>query len=322
LLLRATVILLTVADVRDPLRAPYFLEGQGCVGAEWGMAMQDQISNESRYGEPARVSFLWLEITGKCQLECVHCYARSGPSGTHGTLTRSDWEGVLNQARDLGAKKVQFIGGEPTLHPDLAALINHALRQGLSVEVFSNLLHISPSLWKVFSQPGGCLATSYYADGPGQHEKITQRRGSYFRTRANIIEAVRRSIPLRVGLINVDEDQRVEQARRELKALGVQEIDVDRLRQVGRGIRNQQPNISELCGSCGGDFIAILPDGTVSPCPISRWIAIGNVRRETLFSILTSQRLAQSRDTIRSITNDSNFLNNACSPFGRPCRPG
>jgi radical SAM protein with 4Fe4S-binding SPASM domain len=276
--------------------------------------MQDQNSNRSRYGEPARVSFLWLEITGMCQLECVHCYAGSGPSGTHGALTRSDWEGLLDQARDLGAKMVQFIGGEPTLHPDLAVLINYALRQDLLVEVFSNLVHVSPGLWEAFSQPGVCLATSYYADNPGQHEKITQRRGSYFRTKANIIEAVRRSIPLRVGLVNVDDDQRVEQACSELKALGVQEIGVDRLRQVGRGIRNQQADISQLCGSCGGDFIAVLSDGTVSPCPISRRITIGNVQKETLFSILTSQKLISSRDNIRSTRHDNYLLSENCSP--------
>ena len=27
------------------------------------------------------VSFVWLEITGRCQLECVHCYADFGPRG-------------------------------------------------------------------------------------------------------------------------------------------------------------------------------------------------------------------------------------------------
>lgn len=290
---------------------------QGRVSAQRrATAMQDQISNGSGYCEPAKMSFLWLEITRKCQLECVHCYAESGPSGTHGTLTCSDWERVLDQARGLGVKTVQFIGGEPTLHPDLAPLINHALRQGLLVEVFSNLVHISPSLWEVFSQPGVRLATSYYAVNPGQHEEITQRRGSYYRTKANIIEAVRRLIPLRVGLINVHDDQRAEQARSELEALGVQEIGVDRLRQVGRGIRNQQPNISQLCGSCGGDFIAILPDGAVSPCPISRWITIGNVQRETLFSILTSQKLARSRDDIRSINGYG-----PCNPL-TSCWPG
>lgn len=307
-----------VSGVRDPLHAPYFLQGQGRVGTA-GTAMQDQTSIRSGSGEPARVSFLWLEITGKCQLECVHCYAESSPSGTHGALARSDWEGVLDQARDLGVKMVQFIGGEPTLHPDLAALINHALRQGFSVEVFSNLVHISSRLWEVFSQPGVCLATSYYADNPGQHGAITQRRGSYFRTRVNIIEAVRRSIPLRVGLINVEDDQRVEHACRELEALGVQEVGVDWLRQVGRGIRNQEPNISQLCGICGGDFVAVLPDGVVSPCPIARWITIGNVQTETLLSIVTSHKLAQSRDKIQSIKNGG-YFGNQCMPL-TGCRP-
>jgi hypothetical protein len=28
---------------------------------------------------------LWLELTGKCQLACVHCYADSGPDKGHGS---------------------------------------------------------------------------------------------------------------------------------------------------------------------------------------------------------------------------------------------
>jgi hypothetical protein len=40
-----------------------------------------------------RLSFLWLEITGRCQLACRHCYAESGPRGTHGSMaTRSGCE--------------------------------------------------------------------------------------------------------------------------------------------------------------------------------------------------------------------------------------
>jgi MoaA/NifB/PqqE/SkfB family radical SAM enzyme len=60
------------------------------------------------------IRFLWLEITGKCQLECVHCYADSGPDGDHGTMSTADWLHVLNQARELGIRAVQFIGGEPS----------------------------------------------------------------------------------------------------------------------------------------------------------------------------------------------------------------
>lgn len=70
----------------------------------------------------APVRFMWLEITGKCQLECVHCYADSGPDGTAGSMTTNDWYRVIDEAASMGIRMVQFIGGEPTLHPDLPDL--------------------------------------------------------------------------------------------------------------------------------------------------------------------------------------------------------
>jgi MoaA/NifB/PqqE/SkfB family radical SAM enzyme len=56
-------------------------------------------------------SFLWLEITDKCGLTCRHCYARSGPSGSHGSMTADDWRSVIAQAAEFGVSMVQFIGG-------------------------------------------------------------------------------------------------------------------------------------------------------------------------------------------------------------------
>src|SRR5882724_11087472 len=186
-------------------------------------------------GTNAELSFLWLEITGKCQLACVHCYAESSPRGAHGSMTEEDWRRVIDDAVSLGVGMVQFIGGEPTLHPSFPALVQHAVERRLTVEVFTNLVHVSRALWDVLSLPGVRLATSYYSDQPGQHEAITTRLGSHGKTMSNITEAIRRSIPLRVGLIDVADGQRVDQARHQLEALGVTEIGTDRLRQVGRG---------------------------------------------------------------------------------------
>jgi MoaA/NifB/PqqE/SkfB family radical SAM enzyme len=62
-------------------------------------------------------NLIWLEITGRCQRECVHCYAASGPGSSHGIMTEWDWCRVIDQAAALGVRMVQFIGGEPTLHP-------------------------------------------------------------------------------------------------------------------------------------------------------------------------------------------------------------
>ncbi len=145
-----------------------------------------------------------------------------------------DWQRVIDKGADLGVELVQFIGGEPTLHPGLPALIDHALDAGVQVEVFSNLVHVPPRLWDVFDRPGVRLACSYYSDDRAEHARVTGRRGSHARTTANIAEELRRSIPLRVGVIDVLDGQRVDAAVAELTALGVRDIGTDRWRQVAQ----------------------------------------------------------------------------------------
>ncbi|HUZ55268.1 MAG TPA: radical SAM protein, partial [Streptosporangiaceae bacterium] len=102
----------------------------------------------------APVTFLELEITGRCQLACLHCYAGSGPDGGTGTMSIGDWEWVISDAQGLGVRTVQFIGGEPTLHPGLARLVRFALGAGLGADVYSNLVHVTRELWELFGLPG------------------------------------------------------------------------------------------------------------------------------------------------------------------------
>ncbi|MGH3928409.1 MAG: radical SAM protein [Pseudonocardiaceae bacterium] len=250
------------------------------------------------YGWPLEVvvgtSFLWLEITGRCQLQCVHCYAESGPDGTHGTMTRRDWVRVLDKATGLDVEMVQFIGGEPTMYPGLAGLVEHALGCGLQVEVFSNLVHVSAELWAVFSCPGVSLATSYYSDNPDQHAAVTLRP-SYRHTRANIAEAVRRGIPLRAGVIDLGNGQRAEAAQAELFDLGVRSVGYDRLRQVGRGVRDREVSVEQLCGHCGDGAAAVSSDGVVWPCVFARWLPVGNVLEQNLAEILDSREAHRVR---------------------------
>lgn len=234
--------------------------------------------------------FAWLEITGKCQLSCVHCYADSGPHGDSGTMRTPDWIRVISDVAELGARRVQFIGGEPTLHPDLPELVDHALAVGLDVEVFSNLVHVAPPLWETFARPGVRLATSYYSDHPSQHESITGGRGSHARTRANIAEALDRDIPLRVGVIDAGPGQRSSAARVELDALGVRDVGVDRLRRIGRGGGSASPD--QLCGRCGHGAVAVAPSGEVWPCVFARWISLGNILAADLAEILSRVTLA------------------------------
>lgn len=102
---------------------------------------------------------------------------------------------------------VQFIGGEPTLYPELPELVCHAVVAGVQVEVFSNLVHVTRRhCGRCSSGPVCDWPRSYYSDEAAQHAAVTGRAGSHARTRANIVEALRRSIPLRIGVIDWEVD--------------------------------------------------------------------------------------------------------------------
>ncbi|MEU4703328.1 radical SAM/SPASM domain-containing protein [Nonomuraea dietziae] len=269
----------------------------------------------------APVEFLELDLTNRCQLTCGHCYAKSGPTEGHGSMATADWERLLDSAPMAGIRRVQFIGGEPTLHPDFVRLLNRALGNGLKVEVFSNFLHITPRLWELFSQPGVGLATSYYSDDPAEHDRVTGRAGSHARTRAAIVEALARKLPLRVGIIDLGDGQRAEQARAELEALGVAHIRVDRVRGVGRGADRAQaePNVGELCGRCGDGRASVSTSGEVRMCVLSRFLpSAGNVREQPLGEIFAGGKwqalLAQvPRQRVITACNPDNDGND-CSP--------
>lgn len=258
---------------------------------------------------------LWAEITGKCQLSCVHCYAGSGPDGTHGTMTADQWETTLTEAAALGARLVCFIGGEPTLHPSLPQLVRHALSTGMEAEVYTNLVHVTPELWELFGTPGVRLATSWYSNDRVEHKLITGR-DTHRQTLANIEEALRRGITIRVGMVDgILPGQHTEEGAELLRARGVVDIGGDHLREFGRGTN---PDPSQACGNCGHHRAAILPDGTVTPCPLTRWMKAGNV---------TSTPLAGIVGTVTQIAATLPARQRKCAPeecppdWKQPCPP-
>lgn len=262
-----------------------------------------------------RFRLLWLDLTRNCQLECGHCYNDSGPRGAHGSMTGGDWLSVLEQAAEMGVPKVQFIGGEPTMHPDFPELVESALDLGLDVEIYSNLVHVSARCWELFQHDRLSLATSYYSHRADEHDAMTQRP-SHRRTRANIERAVRLGIPLRVGVIGGDEEL-AEAARRDLLTLGVTRIGTDHIRPFGRGAADRAPDVSGLCGDCGNGKAAVAPDGTASPCVFSAFLDVGNVRSAPLADILGAAVMAEARATVRAAAR----WVRACRPDTAPCSP-
>lgn len=266
---------------------------------------------------PGIPSFLELEITQFCQLKCAHCYSESGPQGGRGTMTADHWEQVIDQAAALGVTTVQFIGGEPTLDPDLPRLVRYALGAALKVDVYTNLVHVTPGLWELFSLPGVSLGFSWYSADPGKHAEVTGSRASHARTKASIREALRRGIPLRAGIVEVAEGQGIEEAQAELRALGVTDMRADRARGVGRAARGQEPAVSELCGRCGRDRAAIGMDGQVTPCVLGRFLIAGNVKQAPLGDILEGdvwRKIVASVPSVDACVTCTPADSNDCNP--------
>jgi MoaA/NifB/PqqE/SkfB family radical SAM enzyme len=193
-------------------------------------------------------------------------------------MAPDDWQRLMGQAAALGVETVQFIGGEPTLDPDLPRLTRYALGIGLNVDIYTNLVHVTPELWELFITPGVSVGFSWYSADPAKHAEVTGSRASHARTRANIAEAVRRSVRLRAGIVEVLEDQDIDGAMADLRALGVTAMHADRSRGIGRAAHGKTPVVSELCGRCGKGRAAIGMDGQLTPCVLGRFLVAGNVR--------------------------------------------
>lgn len=259
------------------------------------IAAQNIMETSSFEGRPLR--FLWLEVTGKCNLQCGHCYAGSSPTGTHGNMRLQHWIQVIDQAAMLGCRSIQFIGGEPTTYPYLIDLIECAADWKMAIEVYTNLVSIKSLQWQIFKYHHVSIATSFYSLDPAVHEAITQKQYSYRKTVENIQRVLDSGLPLRVGLIEMRDDQRIDETKQFLYGLGVKKIGYDRIRGVGRAtdtVQVSNPN-EALCGACTRGKAAVTPDGNVYPCVFSRHLKIGNVLDVPFQEIITGQRMTQTR---------------------------
>jgi MoaA/NifB/PqqE/SkfB family radical SAM enzyme len=158
-----------------------------------------------------------------CQLKCGHCYADSGPQGTHGTMELADWLRAIGELAAAGVDRICVIGGEPTLHPDLGAIVEHALASRMQVEVYTNLVHVSDEQWRTFERRCVSLATSFYssdADEEDQHRAAGARR---YRTRSaqrRVSAAATDRTPRRPGCYENTSASRAPRRVRQGRALG------------------------------------------------------------------------------------------------------
>lgn len=133
---------------------------------------------------------VFFHILTACNLSCRHCYINPPEHGT-ATVSRENLEKWLTLFRDANKEtNVIFLGGEPTLHPDLPHAIRFAKESGYaSVTVDTNGFLFHDFLAKV--KPSDLDFLSFSLDGPTPEINDMLRGAGVFATcTANLQAAV------------------------------------------------------------------------------------------------------------------------------------
>lgn len=196
--------------------------------------------------QPQAPKLIWLELTGRCNYTCVHCYADSDPTPTP-TLPTARWLELIAQARAAGFPAIQFTGGDPLMHPHLLDFVAAAHAHGFpTVEVYTNGSLIQARHVDLFAAKGTHVAMSFYSWNPETYNAIVRQPRGHERAVAAIQSLLAHKVPLRIGLIEMDLNRHEITATREfLIDLGVDpaRIHIDAVRPAGRG--------TDLASRCG-----------------------------------------------------------------------
>ena len=77
-------------------------------------------------------------MTQRCNLKCVHCYARSEDISYDNELTHDQAIAMMDDLADFGVPVLLFSGGEPLVHPRLVEYAQYAVSKGMRAVISTN----------------------------------------------------------------------------------------------------------------------------------------------------------------------------------------
>ncbi len=146
----------------------------------WGSKFTNEEIEEAR--RSGRLLSMELELSRACNLRCIYCYAESGKA-LENELTLSEIKDAVDQAMDLGARRIIVLGGgEPVAHPDIITILQYIYKKGAAIDMFSNATLITQELAQAFRSLDVNLVIKmnsmrrdvqdYLAGRPGTFDKI------------------------------------------------------------------------------------------------------------------------------------------------------
>ena len=153
---------------------------------------------EEHFKDRPHLTSMQIELTSRCNERCVHCYIphKNKISDIEPTLFYE----VLEQCRDMGVLSLTLSGGEPMLHNNFCDFLRKAKDFDFSINVLSNLTLINDEIIaEMKANRLSSVQVSLYSLNPEIHDSITNFRGSFYKTRDNILKLIENDIPLQIS---------------------------------------------------------------------------------------------------------------------------
>lgn len=142
-------------------------------------------------------------VTGlKCNIKCVFCYYRDNLQAPNRSFVEIEKD--LRYAYRHGIREVDFSGGEPTVHPELPALIAQAKSLGMErVCIISNGLRLAKPEYVRCLKTAGLdeVLFSVHGSHAGIHDEITQVAGSFEKLSRGMANAAEASLEVRINTV-------------------------------------------------------------------------------------------------------------------------
>jgi 12,18-didecarboxysiroheme deacetylase len=106
-----------------------------------------------QFSEDKRPVVVW-NITRRCNLKCVHCYAHAKDIPFDNELTTDQGKELIDDLAALGSPVMLFSGGEPLVRKDLPQLAAYAVEKGMRAVISTNGTLITPKMARTLKEIG------------------------------------------------------------------------------------------------------------------------------------------------------------------------
>jgi radical SAM protein with 4Fe4S-binding SPASM domain len=149
---------------------------------------------------PPLLHHLDIELTERCNNNCVHCSIRQPEDfgqGKKRELSIAEIKGIFTEAASLGALSVRLTGGEPLLRDDFEEIYLSARELGLKVLLFTNARLITTRIAELFMKisPLDKIEITVYGMSEKSYESVTREKGAYREFKKGIDLLIHHNIP-------------------------------------------------------------------------------------------------------------------------------